>query len=137
MNNLMLLQLNTRTERLLIMLLLRPMLLLALVLGTGMALLDGSGTLTSGGNDKLLHFAGFAGLAFLIDYSLSRSPSSYWRWQVPLLLCYGALIELAQSFLPHRAADLVDFLADAAGLAAYGGLRPLLAMIWRPSRSYD
>jgi hypothetical protein len=131
----MLLQLNTRAERLLILLLLRPMLLLALVLGTGMALMDGSDAITGGINDKLLHFAGFAALAFLVDYSLPGSRSAYWRWQLPLLLFYGGLIEIVQGFLPHRSADLLDLLANAAGLIAYGGLRPLLALIWRPAYS--
>ena len=132
----MYLNLSRRYQQLAIMLLFRPALLLAMVLGTGMALVDSAGgPSTDSINDKLLHFVGFAVLAFLMDYSSSRSPSAYWRWQVPLLLFYGAMIELAQGFLPHRSADLLDFLADAAGLLAYGGLRPLLAMIWRPSLS--
>lgn len=122
---------SPRTEHLLVRLLFRPALVLVLLAGTSAALSETAGTATASINDKLLHFAGFAVLGLLADFSLPGA--GYWRRLLPLLLLYGALIEFVQGFLPYRSADPLDFLADAAGLAAYGALRPLLGRIWRPS----
>jgi VanZ family protein len=124
--------LNARAERLLRLLLFRPALVLAFAAGTAAALSEASAAAMPGGGDKLLHAVGFLLLGFLTDYSMPSAPAVYWRWQVPLLLLYGAVIELAQSFLPYRSADILDLVADAGGLIVYGGLRPLLGMIWRP-----
>ena len=45
------------------------------------------------------------------------------------LLAYGVLIEVLQSFTPHRSADWHDVVADAAGLAAgWGAARLVYAM---------
>lgn len=128
----MFLQLNQRTQRRAVLLLFRPTLLLAVILGTVLALMDGAAALTGGINDKLLHAAGFAVLAFLLDYSFPNPRSAFWRWQLPLLLLYGILIEAAQSSLSHRSAEVLDVVADLCGLLAYGAARPLLARIWRP-----
>lgn len=118
---------SPRTEYLLVRLLFRPLLAIVLVAGTSAALSETAGTATANMNDKLLHFTGFAVLGLLADFSLPGT--AYWRRLLPLLLLYGALIEVVQGFLPYRSADLLDFLADAAGLVAYGALRPLFGRI--------
>jgi VanZ family protein len=43
------------------------------------------------------------------------------------LLAYGALIEVAQMFVPGRTASLADVVADAVGIA----LGLVLARVWR------
>lgn len=45
---------------------------------------------------------------------------------VMVMLCYGAGMELAQSFTPYRQGDYQDWIADAVGVAAALGLRRLL-----------
>jgi hypothetical protein len=125
------LRLSPRIERGLVWLLFRPALVLALTAGVGIALMEASAA-AGGYSDKVLHLAAFMLLGFLADYSLPSAPAAYWRWQVPLLLLYGGMIEILQSYVPHRTADIMDFVADAAGLLIYGALRPLLALLWRP-----
>lgn len=128
----MLLKISQHGQRLAVRLLFRPSFTVALVLGTLLALIDGAEAVTGNANDRMLHAAGFAGLAFLLDYSCPAPAAAYWRWQLPALLLYGILIEIIQGFLPHRLADLYDAAAGLAGLLAYGAMRPLLARIWRP-----
>lgn len=105
----------------------RLALLAALMLGSFMALTEGAGNnAVQLMGDKLIHFLGAAMLGFLCDYSFPGPRSNYWRWQAPLLLGYGILIEVVQGFMPHRVADHLDVIANAAGLLAYGGLRALV-----------
>lgn len=82
------------------------------------------------GWDKLNHFSAFAVLAFCAERGFRLRG---WRLPgVPLaLLAFGVLIELVQSQIPGRSAEVADVLADAAGIAA--GL--LLAAAWRKFRS--
>lgn len=69
--------------------------------------------------DKLLHFTAFAGLAFLLAWSLPRP----WR-SARTYLCifivaalYGALDEWTQGFIRGRSPDPWDWLADLCGAA--------------------
>ncbi len=123
---------SPRTEHLLVRWLFRPLLAIVLVAGTSAALSETAGAATANMNDKVLHLLGFAVLGLLADASLPAA--AYWRRLLPLLLLYGALIEVVQGFLPYRSADLLDFLADAAGLVAYGALRPLFSRTRQPTR---
>lgn len=76
--------------------------------------------------DKFKHLACFAGLTLLAIWAGLRPV-----WAVAGgLLAFGALIELAQSLAPTRAADPLDLLADLAGIAL--GLLVLAA--WRVVR---
>ena len=79
-------------------------------------------------NDKLAHYVGYAGLAFLI----SMFWSSRWRisWRAILIilaLCmtYGALDELSQMLVPGRSAEVADWVADSVG--ALSGIAIFLA----------
>ncbi|MBL8314343.1 MAG: VanZ family protein [Rubrivivax sp.] len=64
--------------------------------------------------DKLEHVVAFAALSFVARLGGdSRSPAL----RVGLaLLAYGLLIEVVQSWLPSRHADVLDLAADAAGI---------------------
>lgn len=83
--------------------------------------------------DKIEHAALFAGL--LVLGSLG--------WQDRLfrlvigLLCYGAAMEVAQSFTAHRVGDVWDWLADAAGLLAAGLALRLFASLRPPLAARD
>jgi VanZ family protein len=64
--------------------------------------------------DKIVHFAIFAVLGFLISY---EKKSANWT---NLAICagYGLLIEIIQIFLPWRSFELADLLADTIGALA-------------------
>jgi VanZ family protein len=66
-----------------------------------------------GWNDKFKHILAFASLAFGLVY--------FWRLShlqaLVLLLCYGVLIEVVQSFIPGRYPSVLDVLADSLGIA--------------------
>ncbi|WP_164104134.1 VanZ family protein [Candidatus Laterigemmans baculatus] len=92
--------------------------------------------------DKVLHFGAFAGLAFLLAWSLPRRIGGV----VPgvlvaaaVALIYGVLDEWTQGFVSHRTPSLGDLLADALGtlfgLLAYLGLRAVLVGILERPRA--
>ena len=86
-----------------------------LLLGIVAALLPSSG----GGfpyADKIMHTGALVGFAVLLDLA---TPRSFWRWKVPVLLGYGALIEVVQSLTTWRSASLADLAADAGGILLY------------------
>ena len=65
--------------------------------------------------DKLIHFAFFAAIAFLLWVSTDK------RWPLVIwvtVLLIGALDETHQAFVPGRTADINDLLADGFGAAA-------------------
>ncbi len=69
------------------------------------------------GFDKAMHFAAYALLAWLLAFATERS-------RLPIIvavvlgLLYGATDEFHQSFVPGRSPDVLDWFADAAGVAA-------------------
>ncbi|HEX8643940.1 MAG TPA: hypothetical protein VF702_08510 [Allosphingosinicella sp.] len=67
-------------------------------------------------SDKVLHILAFSVLAALAAFAYRAAPLG----RIGLLLsAFGALIEIVQSVpLLHRDADLVDWIADTAALAA-------------------
>lgn len=73
--------------------------------------------------DKLMHASAFFGFALLLSLATLRN---FWRWQAPLLLSYGALIEILQAFLPWRSFSLADLAADACGIVLFWLLRNTL-----------
>jgi len=72
---------------------------------------DGSGGLPN--VDKWMHGIAFALLAIWFTGQYARS--SY-GWIAIMLLAYGLLIELVQTFVPYRTAEWADFAADAIGI---------------------
>jgi VanZ family protein len=87
--------------------------LLALLAGVAVALQRQSGLPLFVLSDKLYHAAAFA--AFTVWFGGLVELRRLW-WVALGLLGYGALIEVAQSFVPYRQADGFDLAADAAGI---------------------
>ncbi len=66
-------------------------------------------------SDKWLHGITFAVLALWFSGQYARR--AYWRIVLGLL-AFGLLIELCQSVLSYRTAEMADMLANAAGMTA-------------------
>jgi VanZ family protein len=86
-------------------------------------------------SDKANHILAFYVLALLLDFSFPKS--NLVTSKVIMLLTYGLLIEVIQSFIPNRMSSMLDLVADAIGIASYWfslpALRhvPLLSRRWR------
>lgn len=107
---------NTRNFRLL--------LIAALIVISYLAFTPQNTPIVENLNDKLSHVLAFIVLAFLIDFSWPQLP---WKLnKIIPLLGYGLLIEVVQSFLPHRMFSLWDMAADTLGVLIYPLLLPLL-----------
>lgn len=91
--------------------------LLALLGAFLCALLPGSslmGVVPLGG--YLVHLVTFVVLGFLVDISYGAAPVVV---KVTFLGALGALIEVAQYFLPYRSSSLVDLTVDIGGILTY------------------
>lgn len=73
--------------------------------------------------DKLVHF----GIFFVLALTFHRAFALSVKLSLLILVCYGFLIEIAQSYAPGRSADVYDWLADASGVVAYFILHHLLS----------
>lgn len=93
----------------------RALLATLLVTITWLALSPAPPRLADTGWDKANHALAFAALAFAGVWAWWPRPHQ-WPWLVAALLAYGGFIEIAQSFLPPREADLMDVLADGVGI---------------------
>ena len=88
-------------------------------------------------SDKVLHFAGFAGLALLLAWMLSfRSELTKTRAVIVVVICglYGAIDELTQP-LSGRSCEFNDWLADLAGAAAGVAMFCLVSAIRHGNRA--
>lgn len=65
--------------------------------------------------DKLVHFVIFFVLALTFHRAFALSAGL----SLLFLVCYGLLIEIAQTYAPGRGADVYDWIADASGVIAY------------------
>jgi VanZ family protein len=102
----------------------RAVLALLLLACSWLAFDPNPGPFDVSGRDKLNHALAFAALAFAARQGFPRVAA---RRIGTALLGYGVFIELVQSQIPARSAELTDLLADAAGIAAGA----LLAAAWR------
>ena len=85
--------------------------------------------------DKLQHGAAFAVLAAL-GVLASAAPRPARRVGL-LLLGYGLFIEVVQIWLPSRHGDLIDLLADAAGILLGLALVSGMRMRWpKPAKGH-
>jgi len=75
-------------------------------------------------SDKGLHCLAFCTFAFLLDFAFPRS--RFGLFKILPLIGYGILIEIVQSYLPYRSAELADVFADIVGICVYAGTIPLL-----------
>jgi len=93
--------------------------------------------LTSRVGDKLLHLVEYAAFAVVVTWGLSHLvtlPRAA-RWAALLGSLYGLTDELHQRFVPHRSAEVGDWVADTLG-AALGALLAWLALRrWRARAS--
>ena len=74
-------------------------------------------------SDKLLHIVEYAAFAMVATWGLSHlvALARAARWAALLGSLYGLSDEFHQRFVPHRSAELGDWLADSIG-AALGAL---------------
>jgi hypothetical protein len=71
--------------------------------------------------DKLVHFAIFCGLSFLVSAAAAIWFRPSWTSRLAVfgaLALYAALDELTQAFVPLREPSVKDWFADVAGAAA-------------------
>ena len=68
--------------------------------------------------DKVLHFVAFFILSFLLDRSTKQPLISY-KALIICLITFALSIEIIQSFLPSRSAELFDLVADLLGILVY------------------
>jgi len=102
--------------------------LLMLIVISWLALRSGPGPEISTGADKLDHVAAFFALAFTAALGWGRLRATGFG-----LLAYGVLIELLQSRIPGRSAELTDVVADAIGIAL--GLAAFALVAWWARRA--
>jgi len=72
-------------------------------------------------SDKLLHFAAYAGLSFLLAllaWCLGLRGPRVYAAVLMISVCYGAIDELGQIPVPGRHADMADWNADMLGVVA-------------------
>lgn len=79
--------------------------------------------------DKAAHFGAYAVLGWLLAFAAERSRVRL-AVAVGLGLLYGAGDEIHQMYVPGRSPDVMDWVADAAGVAA----ATWLYTRWRVSR---
>ena len=82
------------------------------------------------GWDKLNHASAFAALTVAAVFASPRSRMDRLAL-LSAVLCFGALIEVAQSFTPTRSAEWGDLLADAIGMTAGVMLTVLISRMAR------
>ena len=76
--------------------------------------------------DKLQHLAAFVCLGFLADNAF---PKIEFLWKIAIVIfAYGVLLEITQSFLPHRTFALSDLFANAVGLFVYYILQKIVVL---------
>ena len=85
-------------------------------------------------NDKLSHALAFFLLSLLADFSFVQT--RFGLAKAGALFAYGAVIELIQHQLPHREFNLVDLLANGAGIFGYWLSIPLLQRLPRFKRRW-
>jgi VanZ family protein len=80
-------------------------------------------------SDVILHGAAFFYLTFalvLVQYGTGKAVSSLFVRTFVLMLAYGLLLEVVQSAIPERQAEVKDLLVDAAGILAGLGVAAVL-----------
>ena len=68
--------------------------------------------------DKALHFGAFFLLSFLLDRSI-RNPLISHKGLITCLIIFALSIEIIQSFIPSRSAEIIDLVADLLGILVY------------------
>jgi len=79
--------------------------------------------------DKVFHFLEFAGLGFALHLNRDIFRNRPLLWSSLSGLCWAALDEVHQHYVPGRYCDILDFSADAAGLLTSLALFRYLSII--------
>jgi VanZ family protein len=84
-------------------------------------------------HDKFQHVAAF----FILSLLLNRASDTFERRSrnIVALFIFGILVEVAQSFMPNRGADIYDALADLAGIVLFQALLSLY--LYRKKYKYN
>ena len=85
------------------------------------------------GNDKISHFIAYGTLMWNVGL-LTYSNRRYFVVGIICSLCYGAMLEILQDFVPGRYSSVLDMIANAGGvvmgtfltIVSYRFLRKLL-----------
>lgn len=88
--------------------------------------------------DKVLHLVEYAAFAVVVTWGLSHVGLGYGRaarWAALLGSLYGATDEFHQRFVPHRSADVADWIADSTGAALGALLAWLILRRWKARAS--
>ena len=94
--------------------------------------------LTSRLSDKLIHLVEYAAFAAMVTWGLSHVGLGFGRaarWAALLGSLYGATDELHQRFVPHRSAEVADWIADTTGAALGALLAWLVLRRWKARAS--
>jgi VanZ family protein len=89
-------------------------------------------------SDKLLHLVEYAAFAVVMTWGLSHvglGCDRAARWAALVGSVYGATDEFHQWFVPHRSADVADWMADTTGAALGALLAWLVLRRWRARAS--
>ena len=73
-------------------------------------------------SDKLVHFAVYFATAFLAVVLLGLKGRSPLLLGCAVIALYGALMEVAQHFLPYRSFSVGDMAANAGGVLVFGSI---------------
>lgn len=103
----------------------RPALAGLLIVVLALSLLPLGPDAPTTGWDKTNHLLAFSTLAIVACLAYPRRIPAL----LLALLCYGALIEVLQSFTSYRSAEWADLLADAVGLLVGWGLWQLASKV--------
>ncbi|AJQ94096.1 VanZ family protein [Gynuella sunshinyii] len=73
--------------------------------------------------DKVAHFCLYGLLTLLVNWAFQFRQLSLYRWRPYLgsilVVVFAVLEELSQGWFPTRTLDIVDLLADAAGITVF------------------
>lgn len=88
--------------------------LILIALGIAWLSLTPKETITIG-NDKISHFIAYGALMWNAGL-VSQGKGKHFAISIVLCLCYGALMEVLQDFVPGRFMSIYDMLANAGGV---------------------
>ncbi len=88
--------------------------------------------------DKLGHMGAFGGVVIVVELALLELGSPRRRvWAFLASVGAGGLLELVQAALPHRSADVGDWVADCIGAVLAVGVSLLFARFFSAPASPD
>ena len=99
-------------------------LVLSLMIITTLSLMPVESLPQTSVSDKIQHLAAFLLLAYIVDCSFEKTPFNLKKCFG--LIFYGLMIEVLQWYSGYRFFELADLVADAAGIATYILMIPVI-----------